>query len=132
MEILANQELKNINLWMVLNGLTLHPSKTQTLSIAPITHIFSLSLTLNLCNNIVNITNTAKYLGTRILIDDQLSFKSSINFLEKKLSHSVGIMAKLNYHFPLNVLLTLCHSLVRVYLMNALPVGATTLPTYLI
>ena len=27
LEILANQELKNINLWMVSNGLTLHPSK---------------------------------------------------------------------------------------------------------
>ena len=33
-EILANQELKNINLWIVLNGLTVHPSKTQSLSIA--------------------------------------------------------------------------------------------------
>ena len=29
LKILTNQELKNINLWMVLNGLTLHPSKAQ-------------------------------------------------------------------------------------------------------
>ena len=72
LEILANQELKNIHLWMVSNGLTLHPSKTQALSITPFTHKSSPSLSLNLCKNIVNITNTAKYLC--ILMDDQLSF----------------------------------------------------------
>ena len=121
LEILANQELKNINLWMVLNGLTLHLSKTQALSIAPFIHKSSPSLSLNLCNSIVNITNTAKYLG--ILVDDQLSSNSHINFLE---------VAKLSYHLPLNTLLTLYHSLVHVHLINALPVWATTFPTYLI
>ena len=70
-------------------------------------------MSLNLCNNIVNITNTAKYPG--ILIDDQLSFKSHIHFLEKKLSCSVGIMAKLSYLLHPNALLTLYHSLVHVH-----------------
>ena len=86
---------------------TLHPSKTQALSIAPFIHKSSPFLSLNLCNNIVNITNTAKYLD--ILINDQLSFKYKyhINFLEKKLSRSVGIMVKLSYHLPPNAILTL-------------------------
>ena len=128
LEILANQELKNINLWMVSNGLTLYPSKTQALSIAPFILKSSSSLSLSLCNNIVNITNTAKYLG--ILIDDQLSFKSHFNFLEKTLSRSVGIMAKLSFHLPPNALLTLYRSLVHVYLIYALPVWTTTFPTY--
>ena len=109
----------------------LNPSKTQALSIAQFIHKSSPSLYLNLCNNIVNIFNTAKYLG--ILSDDQLSFKSHINFLEKKLSsRSVGIMAKLSYHLPFNALLTLYHSLVHTHLICALPVWATTFPTYLI
>ena len=73
-------------------------------------------------------TNTAKYLS--VLIDDQLSFKSNINFLEKKLSRSVGIMAKLSYYLPPNAVLTLYHSLVHVHLIYALPVWATTFPTY--
>ena len=115
---------------MISNGFTLHPSKTQALSISLFIHKSSPSLSLNLCNNIVNITNTAKYLG--ILIDNQLSFKSYINFLEKKLSRSIGIMGKLSYHFPRNALLTLYHSLVHVHLIYALPVWATTFPTYLI
>ena len=88
LETLAYQELKNINLWMVSNGLTLHPSKTRALCIAPFIHKSSPSLSLNLCNNI---TNTAKYLG--ILIDDQSSFKSHINFLEKKLSRCLVLLA---------------------------------------
>ena len=41
LEILANQEQKNINLWMASNCLTLHPPKTQALSIAPFIHKFS-------------------------------------------------------------------------------------------
>ena len=130
LEILANQELKNINLWIVSNGLTFHPSKTQALSIAPLIHKSSPSFSLNLSNNIVNITNTAKYLG--ILIDDQLSLKSHINTFEKKLSRSIGIMAKLSYHLPPNALLIFNHSLVHVHLIYALPVWATTFPTYLI
>ena len=98
---------------MVSNGLILHPSKTQALSIAPFIHKSSPSLSLNLCNNMVNITNTVKYLG--ILIDGQLSFKSHFNFLEKKWSCSVGIMAELSYHLPPNALFTLCHPLVHVH-----------------
>ena len=47
------------------------------------------------------------------LIDDQLSFKSNINFLEKKLSRSVGVMVKLRYHLPPNALVTL--SLISTY-----------------
>ena len=46
------------------------------------------------------------------LIDDQLSFKSNINFLEKKLSRSVSVMVKLRYHLP-NALLSL--SLICTY-----------------
>ena len=114
MKILANQELKNTILWMVSNGLTLHPSKTQALSIAPFIHKSSPSLSLNLCNNIVNITNTAKYLRIGLLIDDQLSFKSHINFFEKKLFRSDDIIAKLSYHLPPNALLILFHSSVHV------------------
>ena len=46
------------------------------------------------------------------------------------MSHSVGIMAKLSYHFPPNALLTFYHSLVHVHLIYALPVWATTFSTY--
>ena len=113
---------------MISNGLTLHPSKTQSLSIAPFIHKSSPLLSF-LCNNIVNITNTAKYLG--VLIDDQLFFKSHIHFLKKK-SRSVGIMAKLSCHLPPNALLTLYHSLVHVQLIYTLPVWAKTFSTYLI
>ena len=127
LEILVNQELKYINLWLVSNGLTLYSSKIQALSIAPFAHKPSPFLSLNLCNYIVNITNTAKYLG--ILIDDQFSFKSHIYFLEKKLSRSLSIMAKLSYDLPPNALLTLYHSLVHVHLIYALLVWATTFPT---
>ena len=55
LEILANQKLININWWMVLNGSTLYPSKTQTSSFAPFIHKFSSSLSLSVYNNIISI-----------------------------------------------------------------------------
>ena len=83
---------------MVSNGLTLtlHLSKTYAFSIAPFTFKSSPSLSHNFCNNIVSITNAAKYLG--LLMDDQLlSFKSHNKFLKEKLSCSLSIMTKLSY-----------------------------------
>ena len=74
---------------MISNGLNLHRSKTQALSIAQLTHKSGLSLSFSLCNNIVNISSTAKY--QCILIDDQLLFvKSRIEFPEEKLPRSVA------------------------------------------
>ena len=105
-------------------------TRTNCVVYTPFIHKFSHpSLSLN---NIVNITNTSKYLGILIVIDDQLSFKSYIHFLEKKLSRSVGIMTKLSYHLPPNALFTFYHSLVHFHLIYALPVWAPTFPTYLI
>ena len=113
----------------VSKGSTLHSSKTETLSLL---HLLAntVLLCLNLCNNIVNIISTAKYLG--ILIDDQLFFLIHTNFFEKKFFSSPDSLAKFSYHLPFNLLLTFYRTLVHVHLIYALPVWATTFLTYLI
>ena len=113
---------------MVLNGLKLHFSKTQALNVASFLDKSRLPLSLNLCNNIVNITNTAKYLG-RLIDGDQLSCKSHINFIEKNLSRSLGIMHGLSYRLAHNALQILYFSLAHVHLIYALPVWTITFPT---
>ena len=44
----------------------------------------------------ITLTESAKYLG--ITIDDQLSFKKRIAFLENKIARSVGVIARLSYY----------------------------------
>ena len=74
-------------------------------------------------------TESAKYLG--IFVDEQLSFKPHIIFLEKKIARSVGVLAKLSYYLPCNALINLYYSLVHTHLHYALPLRGATYKSYL-
>ena len=82
--------------------LLLHPKKTLALYISPSSRKSSPLLTLTLDNEVIQTAKYVKYLG--ILIDDQLSFKSHITYLENKIARSVGVIAKLSYFIFLKIL----------------------------
>ena len=65
-------------------------------------------------------------------MDDHLSFKSHINHLENEISRSVGVIAKLSYFLPCNILITLYYTLNQSHLLYALPIWASTYKTYLL
>ena len=130
MESLAASELSRVSRWMASNGLTLHPNKTFALNVPPFSRKpcpFDLSLTLNMVN--IEIPKVTKYL--EILIDDNLSFKSHIHYLESKLSRSVGVISRLRYFLPSSTLINLYYSLIHSHLLYGLPVWASTYKTYL-
>ena len=130
MESLPASQFSRVVRWMPTNGLTLHPNKTFALNVPPFSQKpcpFNLSLTLNN----VNIENpkVTKYLG--ILIDDNLSLKSHIHYLESKLSRSVGVISRLRCFLPSSALINLYYSLIHSHLLYGLPVWASTYKTYL-
>ena len=96
----------------------------------PQTRKFTTSLTLNFDNQIVQPSESAKYLG--IFVDEHLSFKPHIIFLEKKIARSVGVLAKLSYYLSCNTLIILYYSLVHTHLHYALPLWGATYKSYLI
>ena len=55
-----------------------------------------------------------KFLG--VIIDQHLSWKSHIGFVSKKISKTVGIIAKARFYLSSKSLLTLYYSLVYSYL----------------
>ena len=65
-------------------------------------------------NTIVKQAVETKFLG--IIIDQRLSWKSHISFVSKKISKTVGIIAKARYYLSSKLLLTLYFSLVYSYL----------------
>ena len=96
MENLAASKLSRVSRWMASNGVTLHPNKTFALNVLPFSRKpcpFDLSLLLNDVN--IETPKVTKYLG--ILIDDNLSLKPYIHYLEYKLSRSVGVISRLRY-----------------------------------
>ena len=90
----VNYELLNIEAWLNANKLSLNYSKTKYLLIKPKTK------TSQLCKFAVTIKGTelekcqsGKYLG--IILDENLNWEPHIQFLGKKLSQAVGIIAKM-------------------------------------
>ena len=57
---------------------------------------------------------TTKFLG--VLIDQHLSWKTHIDFVSKKLSQSVGIIAKARFYLSSQTLMTFYYSLVYPFL----------------
>jgi len=78
-----NEELLNLRMWCCVNKLTINPTKTNIVIIAPKRNeapLSQLSLTTN--GSQINIANFAKYLG--VFIDKNLEFKQHIKVLESK------------------------------------------------
>ena len=55
-----------------------------------------------------------KFLG--VTVDNRLSWKSHISNICKTISHNIGIINRLKFHFPSSSLLTLYSSLILPYL----------------
>ena len=88
---LTNSKLSRVSNWMLANNLEVNKAKTVALLVFPQTRKSTTFLTLNFDNQIVQPSESAKYLG--IFVDEQLSFKPHIIFLEKKIARSVGVLA---------------------------------------
>ena len=75
------------------------------------------------------ITKCAKYLG--VTFDNSLSFKLHIDKLTKKLSRSVGILAKLKPYLNSKALLSLYYTIFHSHLQCGLITWSSTFKTYL-
>ena len=127
---LTNSELSRVSNWMLANNLMVNQAKTVALLVFPQTRKSTISLTLNFDNQIVQPSESAKYLG--IFVNEHLSFKPHIIFLEKNIARSVGVLAKQSYYLPCNTLIILYYSLVHTHLHYALPLWGATYKSYLI
>ena len=107
-----NNELKLVQAWIHANKLSLNVDKTHYM-------LFSNSLKLlpnHIMINGINLLQVeyTKFLG--LYIDNDLSWKSHINYLSKLLSRNTGILNKLKYYFPTNIVLSIYSTLISPYL----------------
>ena len=76
----------------------------------------------------VPLSNSVKYLG--VTLDSKLTFDSHIKVLETNLSKAVGIIFKLKFVLPKDVLIKLYYALFHQHLLYGLVIWGSTYPTY--
>ena len=75
---------------------------------------FHVTLSLNGIN--LNQEFSIKYLG--IIIDSNLSWKSQVSYIAKKIKRNIGILSKLRYYVNLDILVILYYALINISLLN--------------
>ena len=75
---------------------------------------FHVTLSLNGIN--LNQEFSIKYLG--IIIDSNLSWKSQVSYIAKKIKRNIGILSKLRYYVNLDILAKLYYALINISFLN--------------
>ena len=75
---------------------------------------FHVTLSLNGIN--LNQEFSIKYLG--IIIDSNLSWKSQVSYIAKKIKRNIGILSKLRYYVNLDILVKRYYALINISLLN--------------
>ena len=113
MEKLMNNDLESINNWFKLNKLSLNAEKTRAIAFHPKQrHITLPSLKIDNVN--IEFVSEFKFLG--IIIDNNLTWKSHINMISKKLTKIIGIIHRLKNILEKNILIHIYNSLFLTHL----------------
>ncbi len=107
-----NSELNKINIWLKINKLTLNVEKTKSMLFHKRRKVNPIKLSIN--NSTIDQVPQFCFLG--VLLDDTLSWNNHIAMITNKLSKINGILHRLKYIFPKNILLTIYKSLFVPYI----------------
>ena len=112
-EASLNQDLSNINRWLIANKLTLNMTKTEFMLIGSRQKLNSLSAfpALEINGTQLNRVNFTKSLG--VLIDENLTWSNHINAITKKISSGIGSIKRISHCVPPATLHTIYHGLVQ-------------------
>ena len=125
-----NDELTRLSVWFNVNKLTLNTKKTKSVIFSSRNKVIDttgLKLTIN--GNIIEQVPEIKFLG--VFLDQHLSFKSHIDYVTVKMSRAIGMLNRLKYFIPNNVLLTIYNALVLPHINYAITAWGSASPTEL-
>ena len=122
-----NNELVNINTWLCANKLSLNIKKSNFVLFHPPQRKITLQVKLYISGTSLQKENCIKYLG--IMIDSNLSWKTQISCISKKIKRSIGILSKLRYYVDLSILIKLYYALIYPFLIYGIITWGNTYPT---
>ena len=108
-----NGELEKVNTWLKLNKLSLNAQKTKLMVFhRKQKHVDEINVQIN--GTKIERVESFNFLG--IMLDENLTWKSHIEMVGKKISKVTGILYRLKNIFPENVLFVLYNSLIVSYI----------------
>ena len=102
-----NSELEKVNTWLKLNKLAINVDKSKCMFFHKRRAITPLKFSMN--SRTIDVVHNFNCLG--IMLDANMSWKSHIAIVSNKLSRINGILHRLKYLYPQNILITLYKSL---------------------
>ena len=126
---IINSDLKIVSEWITANKLHINAQKSSALIISPKSNDKASyqNLTILFDGFTINLSKSVKYLGVQI--DDNLTFKTQINFLYSKLSRTLGVIFKVKHYLPKTYLLLLYNSLFHQHLIYCISAWSSTFST---
>ena len=110
--MLINNELERVNTWLKLNKLTLNVEKTKGMIFHKRCKIEHTKWSMY--NRTIDIVSQFSFLG--VILDEHLSWKEHVNMVTNKLSKISGVLNRLKYVFPKQILINLYKSLFTPHL----------------
>ena len=96
----VNRELESVDNWLKANRLSLNISKTSYRIISNQKN----EINIRIRDSILRKVSTVKFLGVRL--DENITLNDLVKNVTTKIPNSVGVMRKLHYHLPGDVMVT--------------------------
>ena len=111
LEEICNVELKEIDIWFRANKLTANFTKSKFMLSTSSRTFSNNSFEIKMGESSLERVKSIKYLG--VMLDDQLSWNSHVQYLNKKLSSACGILGKIKYYVDVPTLMKIYHALFK-------------------
>ncbi len=122
-ELSINNELDKVNTWLKVNKLTLNVEKTKCMQFHKRKDVTNINLSIN--NTSIEQVKHFTFLG--ITLDENLTWKHHTDMITTKLSKIIGILHRLKYIYPKQILLTIYNSLFVPHINYGSLVWGTTI-----
>ena len=104
-KVLINNELEKVNKWLKLNKLAVVVDKTKSMLFHKRRPVTPIQFSMN--NRIIDVVHVQYFNYLGIMLDADMSWRTHVTMVRNKLSRINGILHRMKYIYPQNVLITL-------------------------
>ena len=121
------EDLSILEKWFKVNKLAVNVKKCNYMNIQGRGKQIPNDTSIKLCNTLLPQVKNCKYLG--VFLDEKMSWKEHVQKVCKRIRPIIGIISKIKYFIPNNLLKTLYYSLIHPHIMCCIESWGSTYTT---